>query len=106
EWPTLRHRRPDHATPRLCGEPAEEKAHRGAVRMGQDHRRSRTTNVTRGPKARLQVHPYNGRIQSHPPAQADRGDNMTCRPNTKPFEKPIDHIRQPSSSSLSKSNPV
>jgi hypothetical protein len=37
--PALRHRRPHHARCRLCGEPAEEKAHRGAVRLGQDDRK-------------------------------------------------------------------
>ena len=36
----FRHRRPHHAASRLCGEPAEAKAHRGAVRLGQDDRRA------------------------------------------------------------------
>jgi hypothetical protein len=44
--------------------------------------------LPRCPKARLQVHSNNGRIQSHPPAKAYRGHSMTARPNTKPFEKP------------------
>ena len=43
----LRHRRPHHAAPRLCGEPAEAKAYRGAVRLGQDDRRARTAHAAR-----------------------------------------------------------
>ena len=58
----LRHRRPYNAARRLCGEPAEEKAYRGIVRLGQDDRWARTAHAPRCQKARLQVHPHNGRL--------------------------------------------
>ena len=60
-----------------AGEPAEEKAYRGIVRLGQDDRWARTAHAPRCQKARLQVHPHNGRLQSNPPAKAHRGRSMS-----------------------------
>ena len=37
--PAFGHRRAHHPASWLCGEPAKEKAHRGAVRLGQDRGR-------------------------------------------------------------------
>jgi len=51
----FRGRRPYHTTCRLCGEPAEEKAHRGAVRPGQDDRRTCAAHASGRREARLQV---------------------------------------------------
>jgi hypothetical protein len=72
------------------------------VWLGQDHRRPRTANATRCPKARLQVHPHNGRIQSHPPAKACRGHSMTARSDTNPLPTACQDIRQTPSSRPSK----
>ena len=49
----------------LCGEPAEEKAHR-AVRLGQDDRRTCAAHASGRREARLHVHPNDGRLQSQP----------------------------------------
>ena len=75
----LRHRCPDHAPSRLCGKPAEAKAHRGTVRLGQDDRRPCAADASRRQKARVQVHPDNGLLQFDPIAQAHRGHRMTAR---------------------------
>jgi hypothetical protein len=60
------------------GEPGEEKAHRGAVRLGQDDWRARTANATVCQKARLQVHPHNSKLQSDASAKAHRGYGMSA----------------------------
>ncbi len=79
---TFRGRRPYHAARRLSGEPAEEKAYRGIVRLGQDDRWARTPDAPRCQKTRLQVHSHNGRLQSNPPTKAHRGHSMS--PNGHP----------------------
>ena len=56
------HRRSHHASLRLRGEPADAKAHRGTVRLGQDYRRARAAHAPRCPEARLQVHPDDGQL--------------------------------------------
>jgi hypothetical protein len=47
-----------------------EEAHRGTVRLGQDHRWACTANPAGGQEARLQVHPDNGRRQPDQAAKA------------------------------------
>jgi hypothetical protein len=61
----------------LCGEPAEEKAHRGAVRLGQDDRRTCAAHASGRREARLQVHPDDGRLQSDPPTKTHRSPSMS-----------------------------
>ena len=68
-------RQPHHAASWIRGEPAEKKAHRGAVRLGQDDRRACAADAARRRKAPLQVHPDDGRLQSDPPAKAACGMN-------------------------------
>ena len=74
---TFRGRRPYHTACRLCGEPAEEKAHRGAVRLGQDDRRACAAHASGRQEARLQVHPDDGRLQSDPPTKTHLGPSMS-----------------------------
>jgi len=74
---TFRGRCPYHTACRLCGEPAEEKAHRGAVRLGQDDRRACAAHASGRQEARLQVHPDDGRLQSDPPAKTHRSPSMS-----------------------------
>src|SRR6478672_4326785 len=60
----------------LCGEPAEQKAHR-AVRLGQDDRRTCAAHASGRREARLQVHPDDGRLQSDPPTKTHRSPSMS-----------------------------
>src|SRR5262249_26505219 len=64
---------PHHPASRLHGEPAEAKAHRGAVRLGQDNRRACPAHAARGCALTVQVHSDNGSLQPHPAAQVARG---------------------------------
>jgi transposase len=81
--PPFGDRRSDHAASRLCREPARAPAHRGGVRLDQDHRRPREDPASRHRSGRLDVHPDRGRLQSGPTAQA-AGGGLTMagvRPN-------------------------
>ena len=66
-------RSPHHPPCRLRGEPAKTQARRGAVRLGQDHRRPGAAHAARRQEARLQVHLDNGRLRSNQAAEIDRG---------------------------------
>jgi hypothetical protein len=66
--------RPQSRGTRLCGEPAEKKAHRETARLGQDDRRPHTTDAG-GQKARVQVRPDDNQLQSDPPAKTPCGVN-------------------------------
>src|SRR6476619_1238760 len=68
----------------LCCEPAEEKAHRGAVRLGQDDRRTCAAHASGRREPRLHVHPNDGRLQSQPkherqPHISERINNIQLR---------------------------
>jgi transposase len=76
QWATLGDRRPDNAPSRLCGEPAEKETHRGTVRLGQDDRRVRPADASWRQKARVQVHPDDGKLQFDPLAQTRRGGSV------------------------------
>jgi len=54
--PAFRLRCARHAASRLCGEPVEEEAHQGTVRLVPDDRRSYPPYAAGCQKARLQVH--------------------------------------------------
>ena len=81
----FRHRRAHHTTSRLCREPAEAKAHRGAIRLGQDDRRACAAHAPGRQEARLQVHPDDGELQSDPTAKAPRGRRMSRNPGIRDF---------------------
>ena len=51
----LCHRRAHHTTSRLCREPEEAKAHRGAIRLGQDDRRAFAADAPGGRKLGLSL---------------------------------------------------
>ena len=53
------------------------RAHRGAVRLGQDDRRACTAHASGRQEARLQVHPDDGRLQSDPPTKTHLGPSMS-----------------------------
>ena len=72
--PALGDRSPDDAPSRLRREPAGQKAHRGSVRLDQDHRRSGEDQAARPRAGALVVHARGRRLQPGAPAQADRGD--------------------------------
>jgi hypothetical protein len=54
-----------------------KKAHRGAVRLGQDDRRTCAAHASGRREARLQVHPDDGRLQSDPPTKTHRSPSMS-----------------------------
>ena len=82
DQPPLRHRWPHHPPCRLRNKPAETQAGRGAVRLGQDHRRAGAAHVARRQEARLQVHLDNGRLRSHQTAEIDRSGCLNGRRGT------------------------
>src|SRR5262249_15431702 len=72
----LRDRRPNHTASWVRCEPAEAKAHRGAVWLGQDDRRPRPTDAARRRKTWLQVHADDGGLRSDPNTEAPRSDRL------------------------------
>ena len=73
---TLRHRRSHDPPLRIRGQPAETQTGRGAIRVGQDHRRIGAANAAWREEARLQVHADNGCLRSHQVAQVDRSNRL------------------------------
>jgi hypothetical protein len=76
QWAARGDRCADHTPSRLRGEPAEKETHRGAVRLGQDDRRSCATNASWRQKAWIQVYPDDGQLQPDPLAKTRRGGSM------------------------------
>ena len=64
-----RHRRPHHPPSRLCGQLAPPQAHRGSVRLDQDHRDPAPNPPSRHGAGRLDVHPDRRRLQPDPVAE-------------------------------------
>src|SRR5207245_4265275 len=80
------HDRPDlggrcshDAPPGLCDQPAEAQAYRGAVQLGQDHRRACPAHAARSRTLEIQVHSDHGRLRPDPVAQLARLARMTSR---------------------------
>ena len=78
----LGNRRPHHAPPRLCREPADAQADRGSVRLDQDGGRPQEDPASRHGPGRLAVHADRDRLQPGPAAQA-AGGGLTM-PGTAP----------------------
>ena len=72
----LRHRRSHDPPLRIRGQPAETQTGRGAIRVGQDHRRIGAANAAWREEAGLQVHADNGCLRSHQVAQVDRSNRL------------------------------
>ena len=92
EGERLGHRRSHHAARRLRSEPAEAKACRGAVRLGQDGRADPQDHAARG-EARLRpVHADHGRLQSRQAAKAPG-----CLTAGEAAANPMPSLHQPTS---------
>jgi transposase len=77
-------RQAHHPPPRLHRQPADQKAHRGRVRMGQDHRRLGQAQGQGPRQSRCRLHLPNDRLQPHPNTQTHRPTGMRT-PQTAPI---------------------